>query len=105
MLAHVLERLGLSYDQLTEEERKTAHEWQKAMDAKPITVEGIKEKLKEEIDRVDKLLINYSNGAKKDLYLKAMKRNLEMLLAFITSPEQSKAQLAVHLKERFNITI
>lgn len=99
-LNSLLERLGLSYDKLTEEEKKTYQQWSETFTQKEITVKDLINFLPSYIDRLEYDLNSYENSKDKDLYLKAAIRNAKMIQAFITGPEKRREWLEKHIEQR-----
>lgn len=99
-LHSLLEKLGLNYENLTEEEKKTYTQWSEVFNQKETTIDDLKNFLPSYIDRLEYDLNNYENSKDKDLYLKAALRNAKMMLAFITGPEKRKEWLEKHIEQR-----
>ena len=99
-LHSLLEKLGLSYDKLSEEEKKTYEQWSQVLTQKEVTIDDLKKFLPSYIDRLEYDLNSYENSKDKDLYLKAAIRNAKMILAFIIGPEKRKAWLEQHIEQR-----
>src|ERR1044072_1915474 len=98
-LHSLLEKLGLSYDKLTEEEKKTYQQWSDTFTQKEVTIDDLKNFLPSYIDRLEYDQTSYENSKDKDLYLKAALRNAKMMLAFITGPEKRREWLAKHIEK------
>ncbi len=99
-LNSLLEKLGLSYDKLTAEEKKTYQEWENVFTQKEVTIDDLKKFLPSYIDRLEYDQTSYENSKDKDLYLKAALRNAKMMLAFITGPEKRREWLEKHIEQR-----
>lgn len=99
-LHNLLEKLNLSYDKLTAEEKKTYEQWSQILTQKEVTIDDLKKFLPSYIDRLEYDLNSYDNSEKKDLYLKAAIRNAKMMLAFITGPEKRREWLEKHIEQR-----
>jgi hypothetical protein len=99
-LHSLLEKLGLSPDKLTEEEKKTYEQWSQTLSQPDVTIDDLKKFLPSYIDRLEYDLNNYENSKDKDLYLKAVLRNAKMMLAFITGPEKRREWLEKHIEQR-----
>jgi hypothetical protein len=99
-LHSLLEKLGLSYDRLTEEEKKTYQEWSQVLTQPEVTIDDLKTFLPSYIDRLEYDQTSYENQPNKDLYLKAAIRNAKMMLAFITGPEKRREWLEKHIEQR-----
>ncbi len=96
----LLENLGLSYDKLTEEEKKTYTQWSETLTQEDVSIDDLKKFLPSYIDRLEYDLNNYENSKDKDLYLKAALRNAKMMFAFITGPEKRREWLEKHIEQR-----
>lgn len=100
LLHNLLEKLGIKYEDLTVEEKKTYTQWSEAFAQKEITIDDLKKFLPSYIDRLEYDLNSYENSKDKDLYLKAALRNAKMVLAFITGPEKRREWLEKHIEQR-----
>ena len=99
-LNSLLERLGLSYDKLTAEEKKTYEQWSQTLTQKDVTIDDLKKFLPSYIERLEYDQTSYENSKDKDLYLKAAIRNAKMMFAFITGPEKRREWLEKHIEQR-----
>jgi len=99
-LHNLLEKLGITFDQLSAEEKKTYEEWNQVFSQPEVTIEDLKKFLSSYIDRLEYDQTSYDNSKDKDLYLKAAIRNAKMMLAFITGPEKRKEWLEKHIEQR-----
>lgn len=99
-LHSLLEKLGLSYENLTAEEKKTYQQWAETLSQDDVTIDDLKKFLPSYIDRLEYEQTSYENSPNKDLYLKAILRNAKMMLAFITGPEKRREWLEKHIEQR-----
>jgi hypothetical protein len=99
-LHSLLEKLGLSYDKLTQEEKKTYQQWNDVFTQPEVTIEDLKTFLPSYIDRLEYDQTSYENSKDKDLYLKAAIRNAKMMYAFILGPEKRREWLEKHIEQR-----
>jgi hypothetical protein len=99
-LHSLLEKLHLSYDKLTEEEKKTYQQWAETLTQSEVTIDDLKQFLPSYIDRLEYDQTSYENSKDKDLYLKAALRNAKMMIAFITGPEKRREWLEKHIEQR-----
>jgi hypothetical protein len=99
-LHNLLEKLGLDYEKLTAEEKKTYQEWSNVLTQPEVTIDDLKKFLPSYIDRLEYDQTSYENKPNKDLYLKAAIRNAKMILAFITGPEKRREWLERHIEQR-----
>ncbi len=104
MLSKILEKLGVKdYSQLKEQERQTYLQWAEILNKPDVTIEDLKRMLPIEKERLLAELRNFDNDPKKDLYLKAALRNLEMLTDIIVTPEKAREELKSRLEKQFNL--
>src|SRR5689334_21206766 len=99
-LHSLLDKLGLSFDKLTDEEKKTYQQWAETLTQADVTIDDLKKFLPSYIDRLEYDQTSYENSKDKDLYLKAAIRNAKMMLAFITGPEKRREWLEKHIEQR-----
>lgn len=99
-LHSLLEKLGLSYENLTAEEKKTYQAWADTLTQPEVSIDDLKKFLPSYIDRLEYDQTSYENSKDKDLYLKAILRNAKMMLAFITGPEKRREWLEKHIEQR-----
>lgn len=93
VLNDLLEKIGLKYEDLTIEERKTYDEYSKTLSQPDVTIEDLKSFIPAQLQRLYSQQNDYRNSKEKDLFLKAQIRNLEMFAAFIQGPEARKKWL------------
>jgi len=99
-LHNLLEKLGLRYENLSEEEKKTYTEWSVTLSQPDVSIDDLKKFIPLQIGILENQQNDYENPPKKDLFLKAQIRNLKMIHAFILGPEQRKAWLEKTINER-----
>lgn len=99
-LHNLLEKLGLKYEDLTEEERKTYTEWNETLVQSEVTIDDLKKFIPSQIEQLEHSQNDYQNSKEKDLFLKAQIRNLKMIQAFILGPEQRRKWLEQHIQSR-----
>src|SRR5438105_404962 len=99
-LHSLLEKLGIKYEELTAEEKKTYTQWSEVFTQPEVSIEDLKKFLPSYISRLEYDQNEYENSAKKDTYLKAAIRNAKMMLAFITGPEKRREWLEKHIEQR-----
>lgn len=105
MLHELLEKLGLSFDRLTEEEKKTYQSWSEILAGGEVTLDGVKKLVAAEHKRAHDELLKLDNSKERDLYFKALSRLTETLKLFIETPAAQREALRRHLKEVFHIDI
>lgn len=116
VMDEILNRLGLKYEDLRETERETLHSWVQALDSNQLTLDDVKqfvrnlrtsveqelEKRREEprqwFDFLALLIPIYGILRKwyqdqDKLYMEARLRNLMLLEALLSTPERAKASL------------
>jgi hypothetical protein len=99
-LNKLLEKLGLKYEDLTEEERQTYNNWSNTLSTPNVTIDHLKAFLTQYIAGLELDQVKYDNSPQKDLYLKAVIRNAKMIQAFIHGPEKRKEWLERHIDQR-----
>ncbi len=105
MLHELLERLGLKFDELTAEEKKTYQSWSEILTAPEVTLDGVKRLVTIEHQRAHDELQKLDNSKDRDLYFKVLARLTETLKLFIETPTTQRDSLRSHLKEVFHIDI
>lgn len=101
-LHNLLEKLKLKYEDLTEDERKTYDEYSQVLSQPEVTIDDLKAFIPAQLKRLQSEQNDYRNTEKKDLYLKAQIRNLEMIYAFIQGPEARKKWLEETLNKQLS---
>lgn len=109
----ILNKVGLTYDQLTSVERETLGQWTQTLESKQLTVEFVRAFVRSMMDGVQQelatlretpqnwvgvvaLFIPFYGLLKKwyldqhRIYLEARLRNLALLDAFLTGPEKAR---------------
>jgi hypothetical protein len=99
MLNRLLEQLGLGYDELSDEERKTWEKWQATLDRPDLTIDDVVAWLATEQAETDKALADYANSERKMLFLQATSRLVRMLSAILTRPEQERETLKKQIEQ------
>lgn len=99
MLSKFLERLGIDWDALTEEERKTYDTWQQILDKPEPTVDDLLKFLKSEEEKTTLALLDYDIPEKKRIFLQATSRLVRMLTAILTAPGQEREVLKQQIEQ------
>ena len=99
-LSQLLEKIGLKYEDLSEEERKTYQQWAETLSQPEVSIDDLKKFIPIQIELTERELLSYDNSEKKELYLKAYTRALQMIHAFILGPEQRRKWLEKYLESR-----
>jgi len=102
VLHNLLEKLNLKFEDLTAEEKKAYEEYTAVLSQPEVTIDDLKAFLLAQLKRLQSEQNDYRNTEKKDLYLKASIRNLEMIFAFIQGPEARKKWLEETLTKQLN---
>ena len=97
MMDKLLEKYGLKFEDLEDNERETLDGWLVALQSSKMSVEKIKEYIHAMKEAVESELAKSDLGSKQDLFLKARLRNYMLLSAFMTSPEKAKEQIEAAL--------
>lgn len=92
VLQSLLEKVGVEkIEELEEYEQAYFNSLAQKFEVEPVSIEGMKDFLKIEIDKITNILANFENSATKDLYYKGCLRNFKILLQFITAPDVKRA--------------
>lgn len=102
VLSNLLEKLGLNYVDLTEEERKTYDEYAQVLSQPDVTIDDLKKFIPTQVERLESEQNDYRNTKEKDLFLKAQIRNLKMIHSFIQGPEARKKWLEDTLNKQLS---
>jgi hypothetical protein len=105
MLNALLEKLGVKYESLTAEERKTYETWAKVLVTKDPTLEDLKVLLAGEQARAFEELAKWDNMPARELYYKALSHLVTMMHKFIATPTAQRDTLKAHLQEVFHIDV
>lgn len=93
-----LSKIGVPYEKLEEEERKTLLEWLKNLSERRLSPEDIKTNVRKMADGVANELCKSALPRKEDIFLKARLKNYLLLLDFLNAPEEAKKSLERYLK-------
>ncbi len=95
----LLDKFNVKYEDLNPLEKETLNQWQKALESKQITLEDVKDYLRNLIEAVERELadtqeystaIGWLSNRKKDIFLKARLKNYLMLHDFLSGPEKAR---------------
>ena len=89
----LLEQLGLSFENLTKEERATYARWSEILGRPDPTIQDVLEWARKEGERADEILRDYDITEKKRIYYQATSRLVRVLTAILTAPGQEKEML------------
>ena len=90
-LNKLLEKEGLKSEDLREDERKQYNDWLTALSAPAVKMSDLKSFIARHLFKLEYEQDKWDNTPERDLYLKAIIRNLKMIQAFIEGPEKRKA--------------
>jgi len=97
-IGDLLAKYNLKYEDLNINERETLQGWLEDLASKEITLDRVKDYIREMISGVETELSECDLNRKKDIFLKSRLRNYLLLLAFLESPEKAKQALEKQLK-------
>ncbi|PIR72598.1 MAG: hypothetical protein COU42_00740 [Candidatus Nealsonbacteria bacterium CG10_big_fil_rev_8_21_14_0_10_36_24] len=97
-IGDLLAKYNLKYEDLNINERETLQGWLENLASKEITLDRVKDYIREMISGVETELSECDLNRKKDIFLKSRLRNYLLLLAFLESPEKAKQALEKQLK-------
>lgn len=105
ILSSILQKLGKKYEELSPEAKQKFDLWEKVLTEEPMTLEKLKEFIKEENERLVRQLINrdLKSGREKDIRLKSELSYGRFMLSAIESPKIAIKHLEAQLKRDFNI--
>jgi len=98
-LDELVEKLG-GYDELKPEERETYAQHLKILEGKSITVDDMKDFVKQMILVVERLLVDSEEKTPASIQLKARLKNLLILEQFLFAPQRAKKALEKYYAER-----
>jgi len=101
MLDKLLKKHNLTWEELTSEEKATLNSWINAVQERALTVEKIRNYIADMKSGIEKQLAVTDLDSKNDLFLKARLRNIILLEAMVSTPDQAQRALDAALS---NIT-
>ncbi len=90
LLNRMLGKLGVSYDQLSDEERRTFNTWQDALSGRKLTDEDVARFLDGEMNDAVKKLSSASFNERTDTFLKMKVDFIIKVKEFLATPEREK---------------
>jgi hypothetical protein len=105
MLDRLLEKLGVKYESLTPEERKTYQAWADVLITKDPTLDDVKNLLAAESARAFEELQKWDNTPARELYYKALSHLVTTMHKLIATPAAQRDALKAHLQEVFHIDV
>ena len=97
MLDKLLEKTGLKFEDLNNEEQQTILTWTDTIQKGAMSITKIKEYITSMREAVETELSKADNNTKQDIFLKARLRNYMLLEAFLTTPEKAKKAIEIAL--------
>lgn len=89
----LLEKAGLTYEELTSAERDTLGTWMDSLQKSKISISSVKGYIASMRDAVEMELTKTDLNSKQDLLLKARLKNYMLLEAYLSTPEKAKEAL------------
>lgn len=89
----LLEKAGLTYEELTSVERDTLNQWMESLQKSKVSVSNVRSYIASMRDGVEIELTKTTHNSKQDLLLKARLKNYMLLEAFLATPEKAKEAL------------
>jgi len=94
MLEGFLRKVGVgSYDQLTEEEKKTYREYEEILNGRRITDEDVRLFFNQQLEQTTERLLSTKLDTREDTFLKMKLEFLRNITSFLDAPEREKKQL------------
>jgi polyphosphate kinase len=94
MLEGFLRKVGVgSYDQLTEEEKKTYREYEEILNGRRITDEEVRLFFNQQLEQTTEKLLSTKLDTREDTFLKMKLEFLRNITSFLDAPEREKKQL------------
>jgi polyphosphate kinase len=94
MLEGFLRKVGVgSYDQLTEEEKKTYREYEEILNGRRITDEDVRLFFNQQLEQTTEKLLSTKLDTREDTFLKMKLEFLRNITSFLDAPEREKKQL------------
>jgi hypothetical protein len=90
ILNRLLGKLGVSYDQLSDEERRTFNMWREALSGRKLTDEDVARFLNGEYDDAVKKLSSTTLNERTDTFLKMKVDFIIKVKEFLATPEREK---------------
>lgn len=92
-LQALLGKLGVTYDNLNDEERATYAEWRKTLEGRSLTDEDVRVFLETEYHDTVKKLTNKSLKEREDTFLKMKVEMILSIMSFLDMPMKEKVML------------
>lgn len=106
MYDEILERLGLKYEELTEDERNILDQWVSVLDSGEVSVSRVRDYIATMKDLVIEKLVDepefnyifiFKVPNRTHLLLKARLKNYTLLEAMLSTPEKAKEKIEQHI--------
>ena len=101
-LEATIEKLG-GFDSLSVEERETYFKHLKIIEGKPLTIDMVKDFVRQIITQIERELVNAEEGSAKSLGLKSRLKNMLVLETFLFSPERAKKTIENYYQNRKDV--
>ena len=105
ILTAILNKIGKKYEELSPDAKEKFGRWEKALNDEPMTLEKLKEFIKDENERLVRQIIDreLKSGSEKDIRLKAELSYGRFMLSAIESPKIAIKHLEAQLHREFGI--
>jgi hypothetical protein len=103
MINEILQKLGLKYEDLKDEERRLYDSWSAVLTKPDVTIDDLKKILPAELQKARAEHEKYDNTEKAELFWKAYVRVLSLISSIITTPAAEREALKEKLRKRFDI--
>lgn len=99
ILSNYLRTLGVkSYDELTQEEKKTYAEWESTLNGRQVTSSEVRQFLDLELEEATVKLVTQKLGEREDIFLKMKVEFIRKLTAVLDAPKREKDQVEQLIK-------
>lgn len=100
ILEKMLGKLGASYSELNDEERRTFNSWRDALNGRSLTDDDVKVFLDSEYNDAVKKLSSMKLNERDDIFLKMKLDFIIKTKEFLATPEKEKAMVEQHIKSQ-----
>lgn len=98
ILEKMLGKLGVSYSELNDEERRTFNSWRDALSGRRLTDDDVKIFLDSEYDDAVKKLSSMKLNERDDIFLKMKLDFIIKTKEFLATPEKERAMVEQHIQ-------
>lgn len=103
ILTAILQKLGKTYEELTPQARITYDSWEKILTGEPITLDKLKEFLKNENENMLSQLLDKNLKPELDTRLKSQLEYGRFIISVLESPKIAVKQLEIYLRNKHDI--